>query len=129
MGRDREVSLRIIRKNHSMSAHENVFQPVPVPLRLEASGAIRIGETRVLLELVIHAFQDGSTPEAIVHDYDTLDLADVYAVIAYYLKHRQDVENYLAAREKIAIEIQKRFESQQPDLSEIRKRLMARRKS
>ena len=35
------------------------------PLHQDASGAIRIGNSRVLLELVIHAFEDGATPETI----------------------------------------------------------------
>ena len=32
------------------------------PLRQEENGAIRVGKSRVLLELVIQAFQDGATP-------------------------------------------------------------------
>ena len=70
------------------------------PLREDAWGALRVGESRVLLELVIQAFDDGATPEAIVQSYSTLKLPDVYAVIAYYLRHRQQVEEYLAKREK-----------------------------
>ena len=31
-----------------------------LPLRQDGSGALRVGETRVLLELVIQAFQDGA---------------------------------------------------------------------
>ena len=58
------------------------------PLRQEGSGAVRIGNTRVLLELVIRAFEDGATPEAIVQRYPTTTLADIYAVVAYYLRHR-----------------------------------------
>jgi uncharacterized protein (DUF433 family) len=58
------------------------------PLREDANGALRVGSTRVLLELVIQAFQDGATPEAIVQQYSSLSLPEVYAVIAYYLRHR-----------------------------------------
>lgn len=43
------------------------------PIREDDTGALRVGESRVLLELVIHAFQDGATPEAIVQRYDTLN--------------------------------------------------------
>ena len=81
----------------------------------------------VLLELVIRAFQDGATPEAIVQRYSTLALPDVYAVIAYYLRHRIEVEAYLAQREQKAEEVRQKLESQQGDLSEIRARLQARR--
>ena len=80
------------------------------PLREDADGALRVGQSRVLLELVIRAFQDGATPETIVQRYSTLALPDVYAVIAYYLRHRNEVEAYLARREQqaahdVAVEI------------------------
>ncbi len=97
------------------------------PLREDATGALRVGDTRVLLELVIRAFQDGATPETIVQRYSTLALPDVYAVIAYYLRHRDDVQEYLEQRERKAEEVRQRIESQQGDLSEIRARLLARR--
>jgi uncharacterized protein (DUF433 family) len=69
------------------------------PLREDAFGAIRVGRTRVLLDLVVHSFQDGATPESIVDCYPTLSLPDVYAVIAYYLNHQSDVDEYLRERE------------------------------
>jgi len=97
------------------------------PLREDSSGALRVGASRVLLELVVRAFQDGATPETIVQRYSTLALSDVYAVIAYYLRHRSDVEEYLARREQKAEEVRQRLEGQQGDLSAIRARLLARR--
>jgi uncharacterized protein (DUF433 family) len=99
------------------------------PLHEDGAGALRVGASRVLLELVIRAFQDGATPEAIVQRYSTLALPDVYAVIAYYLRHRSEVEQYLAPREQKAEEVRQRIESQQGDLSEIRARLLARRQA
>lgn len=101
------------------------LQPEPPPLRKESSGAIRVGASRVLLELVVEAFQDGATPETIVQRYSTLALEDVYAVIGYYLRHRSEVEAYLAEREKMADEVKSRWEVRNGDLSEIRSRLMA----
>jgi uncharacterized protein (DUF433 family) len=99
------------------------------PLREEADGALRVGKSRVLLELVIEAFQDGETPEGIVQRYTTLELSDVYAVIAYYLRHRDEVDSYLIERERGAEDLRKKIESQQCDLSEIRARLQARRQA
>jgi uncharacterized protein (DUF433 family) len=99
------------------------------PLREDESGALRVGNTRVLLELVIWAFQDGATPETIVQQYSTLSLPDVYAVIAYYLRHRNQIEDYLTRREQRADEVRQKIESRQGDLSEIRARLLARRKT
>ena len=99
------------------------------PLREDASGALRVGNTNVLLEMVIWAFQDGATPESIVQRYSTLELGDVYAVIAYYLRHRADVDDYVARREQKADEVKQRIESRQGSLDDIRARLLAKRQS
>jgi uncharacterized protein (DUF433 family) len=95
------------------------------PLREDASGALRVGSTNVLLEMVVWAFQDGATPESIVQRYSTLDLGDVYAVIAYYLRHRADVDAYLARREQKTEEVRQRIENRQGDLADIRARIRA----
>ena len=104
-------------------------QPEAPPLREDAAGAIRVGDSRVLLELVVQAFQDGATPETIVQRYSTLALSDVYAVIAYYLRHRDEVDQYLVRQEQKAHEVRQRIESRQGDLSDIRARLLARRQT
>lgn len=97
------------------------------PLHQDPTGALRVGTSRVLFELVIWAFQDGATPETIVQRYPTTTLPDVYAVIAYYLRHREEVEAYLAERENQASETQQRIENRQGDLGDLRRRLLARR--
>ncbi len=103
------------------------IKPEAPPLKEDPSGAIRIGQTRVLLELVIQAFRDGATPEAIVQRYDTLNLPDVYAVIAYFLKHSAEVDEYISQRERKGNEVRSQIESQQGDLREIRERLLKHR--
>ena len=99
------------------------------PLREDSAGALRVGDSRVLLEMVIRAFQDGATPESIVQRYPTLELSDAYAAIAYYLRHRPEIESYLARREHEAQQIRERIEATHGDMSEIRSRLMARRQA
>ena len=97
------------------------------PLREDTDGVLRVGSSRVLLELVIHAFQDGATPETIVQRYETLTLPDVYAVVAYYLRHRAEVDAYLHRREAAAAESKRRIDADQGDLGDVRARLLARR--
>src|ERR1700722_17122257 len=63
-----------------------------ITLQEDASGALRVGQSRVLLELVIHAFQDGATPETIVHSYPSVSLADFNGVILRGLLRRRDRE-------------------------------------
>jgi uncharacterized protein (DUF433 family) len=100
-----------------------------VPLREDGAGVLRVGNSRVLLGLVIHAFQDGATPETICQRYDTLALADVYAVVSYYLRHRKEVESYLSRRERETNETSERMKAREGDLSEIRARIQARRRA
>jgi uncharacterized protein (DUF433 family) len=106
----------------SLTIHEDA-----IPLRVDETGTVRVGRTRVILELVIHAFRDGATPEQIVQDYDTLNLADVYAVVGYYLRHRDEVDGYLTGRERGAEELRKQVEASQQHLPDIRARLLAAR--
>lgn len=97
------------------------------PIREDESGALRVGNTRVLLEFVIKEFEDGATPEAIIQQFPSLLLSDVYAVIAYYLKHRDEIGGYIAERDRLGDSVQHRIEAGQPDLAEIRRRLNAAR--
>ena len=103
-----------------------VLQTEAPPLQLDVSGALRVGNSRVLLELIIRAFEDGSTPEAIAQRYPTTTLPDIYAVIAYYLRHQDDLKRYLDHREQQAQHIQQHIEQRQGDLSDLRGRLLAR---
>jgi uncharacterized protein (DUF433 family) len=103
------------------------IQPVAVPLFDDGHGGLRVTGTRVLLERIIHAFEDGATPEGIVQSYDTLQLADVYAVLTWYLRHKAEVQDYLHKRAEEAETIRRTIEAKQPDRVELRARLMARR--
>ena len=66
------------------------------PLRTDEHGTIRVGGTRVTLDTVIGAYKRGDSPEEIAEGFPTLELADVYAAIAYYLSHRSEAESYFA---------------------------------
>ena len=86
----------------------------PVPLREDADGVIRVGGTRVTLDTVLTAYMHGSTPEQIAQDYSALEIADIYAVIAYYLRHREQVEEYLERRHRTAEAVRERFRARFP---------------
>ena len=72
-----------------------------IPLRTDQDGVLRVGETRVTLRSVIHAFLQGHTAEEIVSHYPALRLADVYAIIAYYLNDKEAVKEYLAKEDAL----------------------------
>jgi hypothetical protein len=104
------------------------FEPlsVAVPLREEPPGVFRVGNSRVLLELVIHAFKAGETPEAIVQSYDTLRLADVYAVVSRYLADPAPFEDYLKKCDLAAEETRRKIEAVQGPQGNLREVLLAR---
>lgn len=99
----------------------------PSPLRVDEQGVIRVGDSQVLLDVVIREFNNGAEPETIAHGFPTLDLADVYAVLAYYLRHKQEIDGYLEARRQEAENLRHEIESKQPDRAEIRAKLLARK--
>ena len=83
------------------------IEPESIPLEIDANGVIRVGGTRITLDTIVDAFGQRATAEEITHQYPSLHLADVYAVIAYYLRRRAAVESYLQHRQKGADSIRK----------------------
>jgi uncharacterized protein (DUF433 family) len=99
----------------------------PPPLRVVEGGAVRVGKSRISLDLVVEHYEDGMAPEDMVRAYDTLELADVYAVIAYYLRHRDQVQAYLKRREGEVQALRAKIEAEHPPIS--REELLARHKA
>lgn len=98
----------------------------PTPLHVDEHGVVRVGGTRVTLDSVIGAFMEGATAEEIAARYDVLSLSDVYATIAYYLRHRADVDAYLDAERSAAEEARRQY-AKTVEVDELRARLLARR--
>lgn len=98
----------------------------PAPLKVNEDGVVLIGKTRVTLDTVVAVFNQGTTAEEIVYRYPSLNLADVYATIAFYLNHQPEVEVYLQQRQQQSQETravnQARFDPQG-----LRDRLLARK--
>jgi uncharacterized protein (DUF433 family) len=104
-----------------------VLQSDPVPLFLDADGELRVSGTRVLLDSIVAAFRQGTTPETITEMYSTLTRADVYAVIAYYLRHQAELDEYLRQREQEAEAIRQQNRARFPP-DGVRERLLTRLK-
>jgi uncharacterized protein (DUF433 family) len=68
------------------------------PLATDSEGVVRVAGTRVPLEAVICSFVAGATAEEISQQFPSLGLADVYQVIAYYMRRPSEVEEYLRTR-------------------------------
>src|SRR5262249_31390341 len=83
----------------------------PMPLITDADGVVRVGGTRVTLDTLVAAFQEGATAEAIAEQYPSLSLADVYTAIGYYLRHRTEVDAYLGRRRQHAAQVRQENEA------------------
>ncbi len=102
----------------------------PVPLRIDTSGTVYVGDTRVMLELVVGAYLNGADAEDIVGMFDTLDLGDVHTVLGYYLHHKDEIHKYLQESRSRAEEVWARIDAWQESLgfdrANLRERLLAR---
>jgi uncharacterized protein (DUF433 family) len=74
------------------------IEPEPVPLTRDAAGRLMVIGTRVPLDTLVAAFERGDSPEAIHESYPAVSLGDIYAVFTYCVRHRDDVNAYLAER-------------------------------
>jgi uncharacterized protein (DUF433 family) len=100
----------------------------PVPLAADQYGTIRVAGMRVTLDSVIASYKNGDSPEQIAENFPGLELADIYAVLAYYLRHQAEVETYLQEQKALAAEVRKKVAavSNPPGL---REKLLAKRNS
>lgn len=98
------------------------FKVSSPPFRWDEAGGIRIGKSRVTLDSLLFAYHNGSTPEEIAVQYSVLPLEEIYSTIAYYLSHRQEIDNYLNERRKKA-EKQRSQLIQRHNLANLRQRL------
>jgi uncharacterized protein (DUF433 family) len=66
----------------------------------ERDGGYYLAGTRVSLDSIVQCFQDGLSPESILVEFDTLDLAQVYGAITYYLENQAAVDTYRVRQER-----------------------------
>lgn len=100
-------------------------EPLDVPIRWQANGAARVAP-RVNLEIIVWSYRDGMRPEEIVESLPSLDLADVYAVIAYCLRHPEETEAYLRSVKEAEERARAELDALFPDRHEHAARIRAR---
>jgi uncharacterized protein (DUF433 family) len=99
---------------------------IPPPIQMDNDGVLRVAGTRVTLDTVVGAFQMCRSAEEIRESYPSLSLADIHAVISYYLRHRDEVDEYLERRRRQAEEVRRENEARWPS-EEFWEELQARR--
>ena len=96
------------------------------PIAPDSDGVLRVSGTRVTVDTIVEAFEEGAAAEEIASQYPVVPLPDVYAIIAYYLHHRSEIDAYLAAR-RIAQTEAHAASRGAPAAATVRERLLARR--
>ena len=103
-----------------------------VPLTLTESGTIHVTGSQVALESVVYQYQQGNTAEAILESFPSVKLADIHAVISYYLNHRDQVDEYVHDQQKRASTVREDNESDpayKARVGELRARIRSRSQS
>jgi uncharacterized protein (DUF433 family) len=101
-----------------------------LPLTTTADGTIKISGSRVSLDSIIFNYRQGATAEEIAMRFPGVRLADIHSCIAYFLNHHEEVDKYLADRERSAADLREQIISdplQQQGLNDMRERINARR--
>jgi uncharacterized protein (DUF433 family) len=62
-------------------------------------GGWRVADSRVSLDSVVYAYWDGKSPEAIAEEFPTLSAEQVYGAIAFYLRNREEIDEYLSQQD------------------------------
>jgi uncharacterized protein (DUF433 family) len=104
-----------------------IIHPDHVPLRVDDEGTIRVGNTRITLDVFVADHRRGMTAEQIVEQLGTLTLSDVYGALAYYYQHKDELDEYLERRCEAADRMQREIEAGQPAFAEVKARLLVRR--
>lgn len=83
----------------------------PSSIRVDEHGVMRVGNTRVTIDTVVHAFKEGASAEEIQLRYEAVPLADIYGAIAHYLRNVNEIEKYLEDRERRGVEVRREIEA------------------
>ncbi len=68
---------------------------------VDEDGAMRIGNTRVMLDSIVAGFEQGHSPETLHQQYPALSLEELYGAITYYLAHTDEVHAYLKRQDEL----------------------------
>lgn len=84
-------------------------------------GGWRLSGSRVSLDSIVHAYWEGLSPEATVEEFPSLSLEQVHGALAFYLRHQEEIDRYLAAQDARWEQLRKESEAaNRPLLQRIR---------
>jgi uncharacterized protein (DUF433 family) len=80
---------------------QSVVQSPKTYVRVDESGVMRVGTSRVMFDSIMASFEQGHSAETIQQQYPALSLEEVYGAIAWYLAHADEVAQYLQRQQAI----------------------------
>lgn len=86
--------------------------PDTVPLVQLENGAIRVRNSRVTLETIVHRMQIGDTIERIHEGFPTVSISQIKEILAWYFDNRTEADEYLQQQEAEAEKIRQWIENQ-----------------
>ncbi|MGO9256873.1 MAG: DUF433 domain-containing protein [Bryobacteraceae bacterium] len=73
----------------------------------QREGGYYIAGTRISIDSIVHAFQDGESPEGILRSFPMAGpLVRIYGAITFYLENKDEVEAYLKDQERLWSEVE-----------------------
>ena len=86
--------------------------PDTVPLVQLENGAVRVRNSRVTLETIVHCMQMGDTEEEIHDSFPTVSVSLIKEILAWYFDNKEEADEYLQQVEALAERLRKWAESQ-----------------
>lgn len=103
-----------------------ILEPLAVPLALVEGGQLRVAGTRIPFQMIVYAYREGASTEEILERLPTLKADDLYSLLAYYLRHKAEVDAYVLEQEHLEDQWQEKIEARFPQ-SGLRQKLLVRR--
>ena len=86
--------------------------PETVPLVQLENGAVRVRNSRVTLETIVHRMQMGNTVEEIHDGFPTVSITQIEEILAWYFDNKAEADEYLQQIEAQAKTLRQWAESQ-----------------
>jgi uncharacterized protein (DUF433 family) len=97
--------------------------PETVPLVQLENGAVRVRNSRVTLETIVHRMQMGNTVEEIHDGFPTVSVTQIKEILDWYFDNKAEADEYLQQVEEEGKRLRQWAESQ-PGYKESREKLL-----
>jgi uncharacterized protein (DUF433 family) len=93
----------------------DLLVPTVPPVREDSGGVLRIGRTRVSLDSLVAAYNEGASADELAEGFPTLTLGYIHATLGFYHQNRADLDAYLeharTEEDRLQEETQRRFQT------------------